>query len=268
MPAGAPLREDFETLYDLDDPRPYYRKLAPTGYRMPDIMAAALHALTPEIRAARGRGGNGVLRLLDFACGYGALGVTLRTDLSMADLYGHYAEDGARETDHAVFAARRRRDGPHYAVGGLDIAANAVRYAREVGACEVGFTCDLTRNPPEAGLPDFMRGCDVIAEAGSVGPRVAPALAALLRAAEGTKPWVLFGPRPDFDPAPAISVLEDAGYAIEDYGAPEPYRRPLDAGERETMRAAAQALGHGEADVFDADGFMRVQLRLARPAPD
>jgi len=65
---------DFEALYDLPDPRPYYRGLAPSDYAMPERVAAAVGALAGARRP---------FRLLDLACGYGAVGLLLRTGLAM-----------------------------------------------------------------------------------------------------------------------------------------------------------------------------------------
>ena len=74
----------FERVYDLDDPSPYFNTIGPSGYRMPAALAGALKAIHGPLTEARGA--EETLRVLDFACGYGAIGALLRHDLSMAAL--------------------------------------------------------------------------------------------------------------------------------------------------------------------------------------
>ena len=83
-------RDDFGRVYDLEDPSPYFNALGPSGYRMPEVLAGALTAIHGAVCAARGS--RGALRMLDFACGYGAVGALLRHDVSMAELYARYAK--------------------------------------------------------------------------------------------------------------------------------------------------------------------------------
>ena len=66
-------KDDFDRVYDLEDPSPYYTALRPSDYRMPAVLAGALKAMHGPMCAARGAGGT--LRVLDFACGYGAIGL-------------------------------------------------------------------------------------------------------------------------------------------------------------------------------------------------
>ena len=104
----------FTQVYDLDDPSPYFSTLRPTGYRMPVALAGALEAIHAPLGAVRGAGHSP--RLLDFACGYGAIGALLRHDVSMAEIYARYGErqwqpeDARRywEADAAFFAAGGR----------------------------------------------------------------------------------------------------------------------------------------------------------------
>ena len=83
-------KDEFGRVYDLDDPRPYFNALRPSEYRMPEVLAGALKAIHRSVRAARGAGDT--LRVLDFACGYGAVGALLRHRISMRELYVRYAD--------------------------------------------------------------------------------------------------------------------------------------------------------------------------------
>ena len=93
MTRDKPARsEDFDALYDLPDPRPYYRGLKPSGYAMPERAADAVRALAD---------GRPSFQLLDFACGYGAIGLLLRSRRRMA------SNPGIRRVPHQ---ARRAGD--------------------------------------------------------------------------------------------------------------------------------------------------------------
>ena len=85
-------KEDFAAVYDLPDPRPYYRGLTATHYRMPEVMAGVVERITERLLAHRA-GDDRALQVLDFACGFGAVGALLKHSLSMSSLYAHYADD-------------------------------------------------------------------------------------------------------------------------------------------------------------------------------
>ena len=62
-------KDDFVRVYDLDDPRPYFMGLEPVDYRMPQVLASFMRDAAGLLREGRGR--DGPLTVLDFACGYG-----------------------------------------------------------------------------------------------------------------------------------------------------------------------------------------------------
>ena len=263
-------KDDFDQVYDLDDPRPYYQGLRPADYRMPGVVAAWLRAKRAAIAAARGRSGR--LRLLDFACGYGAVGALLRHDLSMQDLYRHYAGGWARsegranwERDRRRFA-RARREEPGYEIGGLDIAPVALEYARHVGFIDTGFAEDLSADPPGPALRRFLVGVDVVVECGSVGPLLTGAVERLLHATrDSSRPWFLYCPRSDVDWRSLGALWEEAGYeAAVCVRAPVRYRKPLSDYERDQMRELSAQFGYRPEDIMDA-GYLRVEMTLARP---
>ena len=164
----------FTRVYDLDDPSPYFSTLRPTGYRMPVALAGALEAIHAPLGAVRGAGHS--LRLLDFACGYGAIGALLRHDVSMAEIYARYGErqwqpeDGRRywEADAAFFAARRAERAA-FEIAGIDIAGNALDYASALGFVDRAFHENLVDDAPSDGLKRFLHGVDLVVESGALG---------------------------------------------------------------------------------------------------
>ena len=266
-------KDDFEQVYDLEDPRPYYQGLRPADYRMPQVAAAWLRAKGPAVARSRGRPGR--LRILDFACGYGAVGAMLRHALTMRDLYRHYAGPWRRsegrthwDADRVAFlpAARDER-GPE--IGGLDVAAHALEYARHVGFIDVGFAEDISTGAPSAGLRRFLGGVDLVVECGSLGPMLTDAIENLLRATrETSRPWFLYCPRPDIDWRRLHAVWDKAGYETAVcVSEPVRYRKPLSAFEQDQMLELARGLGHRPERILDA-GYLLVQMTLARPRPE
>ena len=266
-------KDDFDQVYDLDDPRPYYQGLRPADYRMPGVVAAWLRAKGPAIAAARSRSER--LRMLDFACGYGAVGALLRHRITMQDLYRHYA-GGWRRADERINWKRDRntftplaRHDQGYEIGGLDIASVALEYARYVGFIDTGFAEDISAASPGSELRRFLAGVDVIVECGSLGPLLTGAMERLVHATRDTsRPWFLYCPRPDVDWERLSTLWDDAGYeATVCVRAPVRYRKALSDYERDQMLQLSAQLGYRPEEVIESE-YILVEMTLARPRPD
>ncbi|MCT4351932.1 hypothetical protein M5362_02125 [Streptomyces sp. Je 1-79] len=135
----------FEDIYDQPDPRAYFRRLAPLEYEIPQQAQAAFR------RAAAARDGGAVL---DLCCSYGINAALLNHEVTLAELYARYTDpavDGLTAAELAVrdkefYASRRRADAAP--VIGLDVAGNALRYAREVGLLDDAFAENLEEGAP------------------------------------------------------------------------------------------------------------------------
>ncbi len=266
-------KDDFEQVYDLDDPRPYYQGLRPGDYRMPGVVAEWLRVKAPVIAAARGR--SGTLRMLDFACGYGAIGALLRHEVTMDGLYRHYAGGWRRSdarvnwsSDRAAFAPLRRED-ERYEIGGLDTARVAVEYARHMGFIDIGFSEDLNGGPPGAGLGRFLSGTDIVVECGGLGPMLNTAMERMVHATRDTsRPWFLHCPRPDVDWGALHALWAEVGYeASVCVRAPVRYRKPLSDHERDQMLKLSAQFGYRAEQVMES-GYILVEMTLARPRGD
>lgn len=264
----------FVRVYDLDDPSPYFAALRPSGYRMPAALVSALEAIHAPLGAARGAGDTP--RVLDFACGYGVIGALLRHDVSMEGIFARYGErewrpeDGRRywEQDAAFFAARLR-EGAAFEIGGIDIAGNALDYARSLGFVDRAFHENVVDDAPSDALKHFLRGVDLVVESGALGVMLPDAFARILdcRGDEG-RPWFLYCPRPDVNWSALNALWAERGYRTESFcGGPVRYRKPLDEQERTDMLRRSRALGRpGEA--FMQGGYLLVDMTLARPEAD
>ena len=266
-------KDDFGRVYDLEDPSPYFNALRPSGYRMPEVLAAALKAIHRAVCDARDAGG--ALRVLDFACGYGAVGALLRHGVSMPELYARYAErhwqrdDGRRywEADAEFFAARR--EGPRaFEIGGTDIAGVALEYAATMGFLDRTFRENLIDHAPSEALGQFLHAVDLVVESGSLGDLLPAAFERILDSGGARSPWFLYSPRPDVDWALLDTLWAARGYRAESLGTePVRYRKPLGARERADMLRATRALGKRDESVM-RDGYLLADMTLARPEAD
>ena len=282
-PAGEPIgdagvpdddlprhKDDFGRVYDLEDPGPYFNALRPSGYRMPEVLAGALKAIHRSVCAARDAGDT--LRVLDFACGYGAVGALLRHRISMRELYARYAHrqwqsgDGRTNWEaDAEFFAVRRVGSRGFEIGGTDIARAALEYAEAMGFVDRIFPANLVDHPPSEALGRFLRGVDLVVESGSLGELLPAAFERILDWSGDRPPWFLYGPRPDTDWTGLDRLWAAKGYRSESLGAePVRYRKPLGAPEHADFLRATRALGKADESVM-RDGFLLVDMTLARP---
>ncbi len=255
----------YDAIYNQPDPRAYFRTLEPLGYRQPEVLAGFLRERAGAIAQALGRRR---LRLLDFGCGYGALGAVLKHRLLMQDLYGYYGRDAGAdfaEADRRFFAGLSRKT-PDLELGGIDIAERAVAYALSCGLIDAGFTENLNEVEPGPALAAFFAGTDMVVETGAVYRHVAPCFRRLL---EGTarRPWFLLGPRGDADSGPLEQVLRDQGYLLETVSLIERrYRRYSDEAERRDSEANMRALGREVARRSQGGWFLNPLILARQPA--
>ena len=267
-------KDDFDRVYDLEDPSRYFTALRPSGYRMPEVLAGVLRAIHHSVRAARGAGDT--LRVLDFACGYGAVGALLRHDISMAAVYARYGARHWRPVDarryweaDATFFAARREASASVEMGGVDIAGVALEYAAALGFVDRTFHENLAENAPSGALMRFLDDVDLIVESGSLGDLLPVAFERILDACvDARRPWFLYCPRPDVDWGPLNALWVERGYRWESLGTePVRYRKALAEEERADMLRATWELGIRDEDVM-RDGYLLVDMTLARPEAD
>ena len=267
-------KDDFDRVYDLEDPSRYFTALRPSDYRMPAVLARALKAIHRPVCAARGAGDT--VRVLDFACGYGIIGALLRHDVSMAEIYARYGERHWRPADarrfwesDAAFLAARREASVAFEIGGIDIAGVALEYAAALGFVDRTFHENLVESAPSRALMRFLDGVDLVVESGSLGDLLPVAFERIVDACAGARrPWFLYCPRPDVDWAPLNALWTRRGYRLESLGAgPIRYRKALATHERADMLRVARALGKPDEAVM-RDEYLLVDLTLARPEAD
>ena len=267
-------KDDFGRVYDLEDPSPYFTALRPSDYRMPAVVADALRTVHRPVSAARG--GRDTLRILDFACGYGAIGALLRHAVSMPEIYARYADRRWQSADarrywpaDAAFFATRREETLRFEIGGIDVAGTAMEYAEAMGFVDWAFHENLVDRAPSEDLRRFLQRVDLVVECGALGELVTDAFGRILDCCNDVaRPWFVYCPRTDVDWASLHALWAAWGYRAESLEtAPVRYRKPLGAAERADMLRATRELGKSDESVM-RDGYLLADLTLARPGTE
>ncbi|WP_053711222.1 hypothetical protein [Streptomyces sp. NRRL B-3648] len=261
----------FDDIYVQPDPRAYFTRLAPLDYEIPHHAQPVFRRLAAE-RAAYGAGRAEGLVVLDLCCSYGINAALLNHDVTLAELYERYTSDTARRMssqelaawDREFYTERRRPDALR--VYGLDIAAPAVRYAREAGLLDAGFTDDLERVPPGPELRAALPEVGLITLTGGGSYITERTFTALLDAARGPV-WVSAFVLRTVSYEPVVRRL--AAYGLRttaDTSRTYPQRRFTDEQERRYAIEAVRALGGDPSGREEAGRFHSV-LYDSRPGP-
>ncbi|MGK5632967.1 hypothetical protein, partial [Streptomyces sp. URMC 123] len=191
----------------------------------------------------------GPMTVLDVCCGYGVNAALLNHDLTLDDLYGHYTSRQAAalttaelaEWDRAYYAARRRPDAVR--VIGLDIAANAVSYARAVGLLDAAFAENLEVAPPTRALLQAARQTHLVTLTGGASFLSPRTFRSLLNAAGGPL-WIAAFVLRTGSYAPIAEALAPFGLVTEtDPGHTFPQRRFTSPHEQRYAVEAVLAAG-------------------------
>lgn len=165
----------FDDIYDRPDPRAYFRRLAPYDYEIPHHAQGVFRRTLADRRRAAPPGPDGDPTVLDLCCSYGLNAALLNHDLTLADLYAHYAGEATADLttselvdlDKEFYAARRRPDAVRLV--GVDTAPNATAYALAVGLLDEAYAENLEHAPPSPGLARAMAGVGLITVTGGIG---------------------------------------------------------------------------------------------------
>lgn len=275
QPFDIQQSSDFEQVYNLDDPSPYYGHLSRSDYQMPARLADWIRRNREPINTD----GAAPLRVLDLACGFGFVGALLKHDLSLSQVYGRYAArpwsvgDGRSNwsSDAAFFEAARRSDAADVHITGIDIAPVAVAYSVAVGLIDQGFSDDLVKGSPSPALANCLQGVDLVVESGAIGSIYVDCFGAILDVVEAggspeARPSFVYCPRPNVDRRAIDALWEQRGYRSEVCSPVLRYRRPI--GDFETDQLLGQTAEAGnDPQTAMIDGYLAVEMRLARPLP-
>lgn len=257
----------FDDIYDAPDPRPYFRTLMAYDYRIPQQARPLLRRLISDRRVRTGA----AVTVTDLCCSYGINAAILKHDLTLDDLYRHYGSDdlqtistdGLADRDAAFYAAHREPGAPR--VLGLDVAANAVAYARRTGILDDGWSENLEEHEPSAALAGGIRDTDIVTVTGGVGYIGDRTFSAVLAAVATPDPWVAMFVLRWVDAGPVAAVLAHHGLQVEQLTARTfPQREFADAAERDHVLEALAVRGVDPAGK-ESEGAHHADFYLARP---
>jgi SAM-dependent methyltransferase len=266
----SPGKANFDNIYDRPDPRAYFRALRPLEYQIPAHAGRVFAALLGALRG--GRPEEQPITVVDVCCGYGIIAALLKHRLRLEDLYRHYGSaELARVTpaelaavDRAYFDAARVSEPVR--VVGLDIARNAVNYAREVGLLDAGFVENLETSAPSPALRVALARASLVTIAGGVSYLTERTLQQIIDVVSGPV-WVAAFVLRTVSYQRFAEALGPYGLVTERSSITFPQRKFSDAEER---RFALQQLVHAGKEPIDGElkGYYHAELFLSRPARD
>lgn len=269
---SADGKADFTDLYHRPDPRSYYRTLGALEYQIPQRAAAVFEAVR---RAQRATVPSASGTVLDVCSSYGVNATLLKTDLNMEEVYHRYAgpelaelePEQLADLDRQYYAEHQRTDAPR--VLGLDIAAEAVAYAREVGLIDDGWAENLEESEPSESLTQGIDDVSLITITGGVGYVTERTFGRLMQALpQEPAPWVAAFVLRMYPYDSIADTLAEHGLVTERLdGVTFPQRRFESADEQQATLQQLHNLGIDTQGLED-EGWYHCTFFLSRPAED
>ena len=257
-------KANFDRIYNLPDPRAYYRTLGALGYRIPTEAGP----LFRRVMKALGRDN---LNVVDIGCSYGVNAAVIQYDLEFSDLVARYrtpevsANSVAKSIfdDAAYFAEIEKKNDARFV--GVDISNEAAGYAKAVGLIDEAVVANLEVDVVDRDAAAKLSGADLIITTGAIGYVTERTFACIIDAASGPPPWVAAFSLRQF---PFGSIAEELkGFGLETEkldGRYFPQRRFRDEDEAAGAIAAVEALGLDPAGL-EADGEYFAEFYLSTP---
>lgn len=261
-------KASFDDVYDQPDPRAYMRTLSAFEYQIPEHARGVFAELVRQLRGRRGE----PFSVVDLCSSYGINPALLNHELSLAEMYERYCSP---ELDHLSpeelaaadreFYAQRRVANPVRTIG-MDVAHNAVAYARRVGLVDTASCENLEEDDPSREFARQLSDVGLITVTGGIGYITEATFARILEAGlSAPAPWVAAFVLRWVDMAPIIKVLESHGLTTERLeGRTFRQRRFADDAERDYALSRLRELGV-DSDGVETDGYHHTWLYLARP---
>ena len=229
----------FDGVYDRDDPVHYFTTLKPYDYRTPGHAQPIFRRCISQLQRLRN-----VARptVLDLCCGYGVNAALINHDLTMDDLYRHYARATRQAPANRVASDRRffkihRRAGRTVRVIGLDVAPRALSYATEVGLLDESMTVNLESETLSFEQRATVARADLITVTGGLSYIGVRTFLRLLSAfPQDRRPWIAFLPLRHMDVRGLEALFRKHGMVTEAWeDRAFKHRKFTDAGERNAL---------------------------------
>jgi len=267
-------KASFDHIYDQPDPREYFRTLHRVEYRIPADAQGVFRRLLAVLDRRRAPDAPPVT-VLDVCCSYGVNAALLGYDLTLDDLYAHYAGADVAAAPRAellaadrTWYAERRRPHPRVRLLGLDAAGSAVAYGREAGLLDDGWAENLELSEPSDRLATHAGAVDLVTITGGVGYVTGRTFARLLDVlAPARLPWVAAFALRSYSYDDIAAALDRYGLVTEQAGTTFRQRRFADDDEQQAALAAVRGRGLDKAG-RESDGWLHCDLFLSRPGDE
>lgn len=260
-------KANFDDTYDRPTPKAYYNALHGLDYRLPELARPFIRRSLTALRRIHRRDR---VKMIDLCCGYGVNAALLNHDIDMQDLYDRYAGGPWEplplsiivERDRNLFASQRRS--PIEAdVIGVDVAAKALAYARDVGLLDEGLPLDLERDDPDASARRLLADADIVTVTGGLSYIGKASFERLFDCFPADRrPWVVWFPLRHAKFDGVVDTLANFGLATE-FLTTLPQRRMTDARERQIVLQQLKEVGLDPKD--EKAGYLHAVCAISRP---
>jgi len=263
------VKADFSNVYNLDDPREYFRALAPLDYIIPHLAQNIFRQLidsqaTPTFKP---------LTVIDIGCSYGINAALMKYALTWDKLANRHLtpemmmipSEALHRLDRLYLRSWPRRIGLR--IVGIDPAQRAIRYACDSGALDAGYAVDLESDPAPEALASDIREAQLILSTGAVGYVTEKSFSRIAKVLEARadQPWVASFVLRAVDYAPISRTLAELGLVTEKLeGATFIQRRFSDPHEMENTLALLRERGIDPSH-HEARGLLHAELYVSRP---
>ena len=264
-------KANLDHIYDQPDPRAYFRELGKLGYVIPGVAKPIFQKLISHLHRLR----SDPVNVLDLGCSYGINAALLKYDLSMPELYDHWADKAPVSASSEAIVRYDRRffdtldQQEDISVVGFDLAESAVAFGETTGLLDSGHAVNLeTESLPDTAAEE-LAAIDLVISTGCVGYVTEKSFERLLPAVtQGQSPWIGNFVLRMF-PFDAIEeTLKDWGYVTEKLeGRTFLQRRFASDEERDLMLKQLQLCGVNPTGK-EEEGQLLAEFYLSRPAEE
>ena len=267
-------KENFDRIYNCQDPRPYFTTLRPLDYRI------HRHAIPIFNRCAKFLSAHRNLhriKVVDLCAWYGVNAALLRFRVTLDDLYTLYDAESTpplhagvslEDWDRRFFASRLCGDGSIGPVVAIDKAERAVRYAESVGLVDYGASEDLEDGEPSTELRHRLLGANLVTITGGMGYIGSRTMGNILaNVGPSVLPWIIAFPLVGTPLEPFFRVFSDFGLRVEVWDNETfPQRRRVANGE-DRLHSVSGVCDHAPSPSTSRE-YLQTRLLCARPADE
>jgi SAM-dependent methyltransferase len=262
---------DFTDLYTSKDPRNYFKYLGQLDYIIPHLA----QPIFSQLIRARQEIQDEPVTVLDVGCSYAINGALMKYAVDYEALRQRYtspplqavSSDEMLGLDRNFYRAWPKH--PGVKVIGLDVSANAVRYAEACGILDRGLAIDLENRDPTPEEAAILADVDVIVSTGCVGYVTAKTFQRIAKVArKGRAAWAANFVLRMFPFDNIAATLAGQELVTERYeGATFVQRRFANREEMESTIKAVEGRGL-DTDGYETEGLYHSNLFISRPAEE